>query len=229
MASLDYAFSASGECNEEFSSSFSYIDINEDELLHRRHIPKQTIFDNDDLQIEQYMYHTNHLDYITNYIYPFWKLQFLQMKKEEINENEFNPYSTWSNSELARHNMGLRENTVCFELKTADVTIGFCTLLLLDKYDREGLTSPFSDPIYTNSLVFYNFVIEKAFQGKGYGKVFMDQILKYIHNCINGYEYITLYVQKENIKAKHIYESFGFIQKGDNPKNSEEIIYQLKL
>ena len=238
MANLDYAFGSNDlNDNDEYSNTFSYIDIDESTLLNRRHISKQVLFDNDEIQIEYYNYDNSHLDYITNYIYPFWKLEFLNKfianNTNNSSKTEFNPYSTWSNNELARHNMGLKDNTICFELKSADITIGFCSLLLLDKFDREGFNSPFNDPIYEDSIVFYNYLIEKCFRGQGYGKIFITEILKYINSYNklknNNYKYIILYVDKDNLSAKHIYQSNGFKFVCENPKNVLEEIFRLEL
>ncbi len=235
MANLEFAFGDTFESNyNDFNNSFSYIDIDESELLHRRHISKDILFDNDEIQIEVYKFDTSHLDYITNYIYPFWKLEFLnnyinKNKEKDNSPLEFNPYSTWSNTELAKHNMGLKDNTICFELKSSDVSIGFCTILLLDNFDREGFNSPFSDPIYEDSIVFYNYLIEKPFRGKGYGKIFIHQILNYINFINNNYKYIVLYVDKDNKVAIDIYEKNGFKYICENPKNNLESIYKLTL
>lgn len=187
--------------------------------------------DFDDFVIEYYTYDTSKLSYLTNYIYPFWRQQFISSKlkeKESQKDVPFNPYSTWSNSDLARHNMGLKDNTMCFQMIMCDVPIGFCSLLLLDEFDRTDRFSPFSNEIYEHSLVFYNYVIEAGFRGQGYGRKLLDIVLSYIcEHLSDKYKYVVLYVDKDNEKARSLYERAGFVLIGDNPAAKEEqVVYK---
>jgi ribosomal protein S18 acetylase RimI-like enzyme len=187
--------------------------------------------DFDDFSIEYYKYNTSKLSYLTNYIYPFWRQQFISSKLKNTDEDKdsFNPYSTWSNSDLARHNMGLKDNTMCFQMIMCDVPIGFCSLLLLDNFDYTDRFSPFSNEIYKDALVFYNFVIEKGFRGQGYGRKLLDIVVSYIHEHLNTYKYIVLYVDKDNENARALYEKTGFTLVGDNPSDKEQVLYKLEL
>lgn len=240
MAHLQYAFSSNDTNNDNLSSSYSYIDVDESILFNKHTTSKEVLFSNNDIQIEYYPYHLNHLDYISNYIYPFWKLEFLNksiIHSEESKQTMFNPFATWTNNDLAKHNMGLKDNTICFELKSVDITIGFCSILLLDTFDREGLNSVFNDTIYDDSLLLYNFVIEKPFRGCGYGKILFDKIINFILEPLftryiqsnTHYKYINLFVNKDNLSAKHIYEKKGFTYLCENPKNNQEQIYRFKI
>jgi ribosomal protein S18 acetylase RimI-like enzyme len=214
--------------------------------------------DFDDFSVEYYTYNISKLSYLTNYIYPFWRQQFISNNLKDTEEKDsFNPYSTWSNSDLARHNMGLKDNTLCFQMVMCDVPIGFCSLLLLDNFDRTDRFSPFSNEIYKDALVFYNFVIEKGFRGQGYGRKLLDIVLSYISKNLNtyrgvpevamltlasnagsivsevssanfgtiGYKYIVLYVDKDNQNARTLYEKSGFTLIGDNPSDTEQVLY----
>jgi ribosomal protein S18 acetylase RimI-like enzyme len=186
----------------------------------------------DDFDVEYFMYNKGKLGYLTNYIYPFWRSQFITQKmkdEQEKQNNSFNPYSTWSNSDLARHNMGLKDNTLCFQMVTCDVPIGFCSLLLLDEYDRTDRFSPFSNEIYRDGLVLYNFVIEKGFRGSGYGKKFLNIILEYIKTHYKAYKYVILYVDRDNTIARGLYEKVGFVLVGDNPNDNSQDIYKYGL
>lgn len=228
MTSLEYAFT--NDISNDTVDNFCYIEIDESTLLHRKYITKDKIFSNDDLEIEVYPFiKKDHLDYITNYIYPFWKVEFLNqfISKEKI--DIFNPYSAWSNDELAKHNMGLKDNTICFELKSSEITIGFCSILLLDKYDRDSKMSLFNNDVFNDSIIFYNFVIEKPFRGKGYGSIFLQKVLKYINSTYNNYKYIVLYVDKINQKAIDLYLKNKFYYVCENPNNSKEDIYRYDI
>jgi ribosomal protein S18 acetylase RimI-like enzyme len=184
----------------------------------------------DDFDVQTFMYSKDNLSYLTNYIYPFWRQQFISnLIKDAEDKDTFNPYSTWSNTDLARHNMGLKDNTFCFQLVVCDVPIGFASLLLLDQFDRTDRMSPFSDEIYTDSLLFYNFVIEKGFRGEGYGGKLLDIVIQYIKMKLSEYKYMILYVDKDNTVAKKIYEKKGFKSIGDNPMNTNQDLYKLCL
>jgi ribosomal protein S18 acetylase RimI-like enzyme len=188
--------------------------------------------DFDEFVIEYYKYDNSKLSYLSNYIYPFWRQQFINSKLRDNestdNKDTFNPYSTWSNTDLARHNMGLKDNTMCFQMIMCDVPIGFCSLLLLDEFDRTDRFSPFSNEIYKDSLVFYNYVIEAGFRGQGYGRKLLDIVLSYICEHLSDlYKYVVLYVDKDNEKARLLYEKSGFVLIGDNPAAKEEqVVYK---
>ena len=109
-----------------------------------------------------------------------------------------------------------------------DVPIGFCSLLLLDEFDRTDRFSPFSNEIYKDSLVFYNYVIESGFRGQGYGRKLLDIVLSYIcENLSSKYKYVVLYVDKDNEKARSLYEKAGFVLIGENPASrDEQVVYK---
>ena len=227
MAPLDYL----DGYNSNQYESFCYLEDTLEPKVARD--TNKEVFD--DYTIENFMYRSGQLDYLANYIYPFWRNQFISkltkdtQKKEDIADS-YNPYSTWSNMDLARHNMGLKDNTLCFQLVMCDVPIGFCSLLLLDQYDREDKNSPFSNEVYKDALIFYNFVIEKGFRGEGYGKKFMTYVLEYIRSkLMDSYKYIILYVDKDNEIAKAIYEKLGFTNIGDNPTDKNQDLYKYSL
>jgi GNAT superfamily N-acetyltransferase len=225
MAPLDYL----DGYNSNQYESFCYLEDTLEPKVARD--TNKEVFE--DYTIENFMYESCQLDYLANYIYPFWRNQFISKlikntreKKEDIAQG-YNPYSTWSNMDLARHNMGLKENTLCFQLVMCDVPIGFCSLLLLDMFDREDKNSPFSNEVYKDALIFYNFVIEKGFRGEGYGKKFMNYVLEYIRSKLkDSYKHIILYVDKDNEIAKGIYEKLGFINIGDNPTDTNQDLYR---
>ena len=213
MAPLDYL----DGYNSNQYESFCYLEEDLDPKIAKN----TTKVDFDDYIIEYFMYSSVQLEYLANYIYPFWRNQFItklikdnETTTEQNKLDAYNPYSTWSNTDLARHNMGLKDNTLCFQMVMCDVPIGFCSLLLLDMFDREDKNSPFSNDVYKNSIIFYNFVIEKGFRGDGYGKKFLNYILEYV---------------KDNDIAKKIYEKVGFTIIGDNPTNTNQDLYKYSL
>jgi ribosomal protein S18 acetylase RimI-like enzyme len=228
MASLDYL----DGYNSNQYESFCYLEDNLDPKIAKN----TTKVDFDDYIIEYFMYSSVQLEYLANYIYPFWRDQFITKLIKDNEQNKldaYNPYSTWSNTDLARHNMGLKDNTLCFQMVMCDVPVGFCSLLLLDMFDREDKNSPFSNEVYKNSIIFYNFVIEKGFRGDGYGKKFLNYIIEYVNaklkNTSEDYKYIILYVDKDNDIAKKIYEKVGFTIIGDNPADKNQDLYKYNM
>jgi GNAT superfamily N-acetyltransferase len=213
------------EYNTEQYECFSYIE----ETPNLNIVTNNSSIDFDDFSVQYYMYDSSKLSYLTNYIYPFWRSQFITKEMKDDVKDTFNPYATWSNSDLAKHNMGLRDNTMCFQLMVSDVPIGFCSLLLLDEFDRTDRMSPFSQEVYKDSLVFYNFVIEKGFRNEGWGSKLLDIIIEYIKVNLPKYKFITLYVDKDNDKAKRLYERRGFKMISDNPADPNQDLYKLDL
>lgn len=57
----------------------------------------------------------------------------------------------------------------------------------------------------------YAFRVHKKYQGKGLGKFLLEKVLKQLKE--NGYAEFTVGVEDDNIKARHIYEKYGFTEK----------------
>lgn len=74
----------------------------------------------------------------------------------------------------------------------------------------------------------WRLMIDKRFQGRGYGKAAMEAVLDYIHTFPCGKaDYCFLSYEPENAVAKELYHSFGFRENGE--MDEEEIIAVLKL
>lgn len=189
-----------------------------------------------DCTIEAYMYNNTWLSHVKNYIHLFWKKEFSQT---DTNTNttsttstissffsSYNPFASWSLSEVVRHNMGLKDNTLCVQVVVCDVPIGFCCVLLLDEFDRGDRMSPFSHEMYHDSAVLYNFVLDKPFRGNGYGTKLLQATIRYMRTESN-YKHLTLYVDQDNVGAIKLYEKHHFVLLGDNPTNPHASIYRL--
>ncbi|WP_097015094.1 GNAT family N-acetyltransferase [Anaerocolumna aminovalerica] len=70
------------------------------------------------------------------------------------------------------------------------------------------------------------FMIDRKHQGKGYGNQALSLIVEEIKNKYNCNE-IYLSTDPENIKAKHLYEKFGFVSTGEIWDDEE--LYVLNL
>lgn len=224
-------FGSDFDTPDNLNCTLDYLEIQE--TLNRTHIKNEIIFSNDEIAIETYLYINNNLDYITNYIFPFWKNEFLFNSKNTLKTSkELNPFSSWTNTEIAKYYMGLKENTRCFELKISDITIGFASVLLLDEFNWNTNFSEFSNEknnnLYDNSALFYNFVIEKPFRKMGYGRVFLEQIINYIKKKYN-YNYLILHVNNDNELAISLYSKFGFKFVSINPSNNSQNVLRLSF
>ncbi len=64
----------------------------------------------------------------------------------------------------------------------------------------------------------YAFRIHKEEQGKGLGKFLLEKVLEILKD--NGYCEFTVGVEDDNLKARHIYEKYGFTEKIARVKES---------
>ena len=72
------------------------------------------------------------------------------------------------------------------------------------------------------------FFIDKRYQGKGFGKMALCEILKFIPTVHTNCIAVNLTVEKDNIIAQKLYRSLGFSDTGTANKYGE-IIYILKI
>ena len=74
----------------------------------------------------------------------------------------------------------------------------------------------------------WRLMIDKTYQGKGYGKEAVKLALEYINTFPCGAaDYCWLSYGPENDVARNLYSSFGFIETGE--MDGEEVIAVLKL
>lgn len=82
--------------------------------------------------------------------------------------------------------------------------------------------------IAENNYNFWRLMIDKKYQGKGYGRKALELALDFIKTCPCGKaKYCWLSYEPENTVAKKLYESFGFKENGD--MDGEEVIAILRL
>lgn len=73
------------------------------------------------------------------------------------------------------------------------------------------------------SYLIWNFMIDQQYQGMGFGKRSMDMIIEMIKSNLNGKK-IELGVIPDNLVAKKLYLSLGFISTGKFNSDNEEIM-----
>lgn len=69
----------------------------------------------------------------------------------------------------------------------------------------------------------WRFMIDEKRQGQGFGRATLIQIIDYFKN--NGATNMRLSTKESNVKAIHLYESFGFKRNGDMV--GEETVFEL--
>ena len=71
----------------------------------------------------------------------------------------------------------------------------------------------------------WRFMIDKNLQGRGYGRLALEEIIKYFKS--NGANNIKLSTKESNVKALSLYHKFGFKKNGE--MNDEETVLVLEL
>lgn len=71
----------------------------------------------------------------------------------------------------------------------------------------------------------WHFLIDKTYQGQGYGKQALTEILRLIkHKTNRKSDSLALTVEEENLSARNLYESTGFYNTNQRDED-EELIY----
>ena len=110
-----------------------------------------------------------------------------------------------------------------FGIYDGETPVGFCMIGFGADDDWEDAPAVAKD-----SYNLWRFMIDRRYQGKGYGKAAMKLILDFIGSRPCGEaEYCWLSYEPENTAAKRLYASFGFQETGDFDGN--EAIAVLKL
>ncbi len=93
-----------------------------------------------------------------------------------------------------------------------DIMVGFM-MYIYDTMDHESFEK---EVFYEKKSYFiWHMMIDKSYQGKGYGKLAFEQLLLDIEKRPYGEaEYVSLFYHTSNIKAKTLYASFGFVDAG---------------
>lgn len=109
-----------------------------------------------------------------------------------------------------------------FEIYDGDTPVGFA-MIGFGCDDWED-----APPIARGNYSIWRLMIDRRFQGKGYGKAATEAVLDFIRTFPCGKaDYCFLSYEPENDVAKEMYHSFGFRENGE--MDEEEIIAVLKL
>ena len=90
-----------------------------------------------------------------------------------------------------------------------EVAVGFL-MYIYDMLDHESFEN---EVFYGKKCYFiWHIMIDKSYQGKGYGKLAFEKMLMEIETMPNGEaEYVTLFYRTSNVIARTLYTSFGFV------------------
>lgn len=97
----------------------------------------------------------------------------------------------------------------------------------IDDAEGDELETP---QVAKGNYMIWRLMIDKRYQGRGYGKEALRIALDYIRTFPCGKaEYCWLSYEPENETAKKLYASFGFVEASEKPRGWDEIIAMLKL
>lgn len=124
-------------------------------------------------------------------------------------------------------------NALPFGIYLEDKPIGF---IMIGYYpDLEYAKKAFDEEeeipnFIPSSYLVWRFMIDREYQGKGYGKEAFRLALEYIKTKPCGEaKYCWLSYEPENEVARKLYRSFGFVEAPEMPKGWDEIPAVLKL
>ena len=110
-----------------------------------------------------------------------------------------------------------------FGIYNDDAPVGFLMIGFDVNSDDEG-----APKIAKGNYNIWRFMIDKKFQGKGFGKKAMNLALEFVNTFPCGTaKYCWLSYESDNDVARQLYKSFGFVETDE--KDGEEIVAILEL
>ena len=110
-----------------------------------------------------------------------------------------------------------------FGIYNDDAPVGFLMIGFDVNSDDEG-----APKIAKGNYNIWRFMIDKKFQGKGFGKKAMNLALEFINTFPCGIaKYCWLSYESDNDVARQLYKSAGFVETGE--KDGDEIVAIMKL
>ena len=144
--------------------------------------------------------------------------------KLEVFDNQKNFVAT-NNSSIIEAYIAITENNDVFKfgIYKDDTPIGFLMIGFDVNSDDEG-----TPKIAKGNYNIWRLMIDKKFQGKGFGKKAMDLALEFVNTFPCGTaKYCWLSYESDNDLARKLYKSVGFVETGE--KDGEEIVAIMKL
>lgn len=130
-----------------------------------------------------------------------------------------------NNSSIIEAYIAITENNhvFTFGIYNDDTPIGFLMIGFDVNSDDEG-----APKIAKGNYNIWRLMIDKKFQGKGFGKKAMDLALEFINTFPCGIaKYCWLSYENDNDVARQLYKSVGFVETDE--KDGDEIVTIMKL
>lgn len=135
-------------------------------------------------------------------------------------QHHFVAPNTYSLAEAYLHIVNHYTIPMPFAINADETVVGFLML----SYDEKDPDDPKDETVYW----IWRFMIDKAHQGRGYGKAAMEKTLAYIRTFPKGpATAIVLSYEPENTVVQKLYARLGFIETGEVDEG--ELIAKLVL
>lgn len=147
-----------------------------------------------------------------------------EILKLEVLDSQKNFIAT-NNSSIIEAYIAITENNYVFTfgIYKDDTPIGFLMIGYDVNSDDEGVPS-----IAKGNYNIWRLMIDKKFQGKGFGKKAINLALEFINTFPCGAaKYCWLSYESDNDVARQLYKSVGFVETDE--KDGEEIVAILEL
>lgn len=147
-----------------------------------------------------------------------------EILKLEVFDNQKSFVAT-NNISIIEAYIAITENNdvFTFGIYKDDTAIGFLMIGFDVNSDDESVPK-----IAKGNYNIWRLMIDKKFQGKGFGKKAMNLALEFINTFPSGTaKYCWLSYESDNNVARHLYKSVGFVE--TDGKDGEEIVAILKL
>ena len=147
-----------------------------------------------------------------------------EILKLEVFDNQKSFVAT-NNSSIIEAYIAITENNdvFTFGIYNDDTPIGFLMIGYDVNSDSEG-----APEIAKGNYNIWRLMIDKKYQGKGFGKKAMNLALEFVNTFPCGTaKYCWLSYESDNVVAQQLYKSVGFVETDE--KDGEEIVAVLKL
>ena len=147
-----------------------------------------------------------------------------EILKLEVFDNQKSFVAT-NNISIIEAYLAITENNdvFTFGIYNDDAPVGFLMIGFDVNSDYEG-----APKIAKGNYNIWRFMIDKKFQGKGFGKKAMNLALEFVNTFPCGTaKYCWLSYESDNDIARQLYQSVGFVETDE--KDGEEIVAILKL
>lgn len=107
---------------------------------------------------------------------------------------------------------------ITYAIYNDDIMVGF----IMMEYDKVEEKQWGVNGCYEDCFAICSFMIDKRYQGRGYGKQALAKAIEYIKTFPYGRaSAVYLSYDTDNVVARHLYASFGFVETGEFTSSGE--------